>query len=312
MKASHNLPLDILRLLFEFSASASFESAKSLSLVSREVQSWTDPHLFQIVHGHIGNGCDEFWTCLLDEMCMPDASPRLILARNYVRAVAWKEMVDENSDIEKPLDHFSNLVQICLWSNFFPGQLDYPLHDRLEITQAYPSLRRVATCIFDERTTPLNAFGSPFWTAITHLQLLYHCPMSSPYSPFQSPLFATMPSLTHLALLSEGSGIELDVDLALSRVRDSFPKSLVLCLLRLRVPFGSNEEYWTAEMANTSSKIDQRIVMWMGLSEINAGDMVVTSDDNFQDWCGVHDGVQTIWDKGEAILKKRQLRAVAV
>ncbi|KAH8828932.1 hypothetical protein DL96DRAFT_1814231 [Flagelloscypha sp. PMI_526] len=226
MEPSHNLPLDVLRVLFEFSASASFETAKELSLVSKEVQHWfvmIDPHLFQIIQG---SNQDSSRTCLLDQMCMSDASPRLVLARNYVRAVAWELNVRNQSDIEKPLEHFPNLVQICLWRNIFPHQPNHtaPRSEWDEITQAYPSLRRVSNIsgIIDQ---------------CLHLIL-----------QFTSPILVDMPSLTHLSLPAKGSDSERDTNLALSRVRDSFPPSLVLCLLALKAPFGANEEGWIMEI----------------------------------------------------------------
>ncbi|KAH8828931.1 hypothetical protein DL96DRAFT_1595994 [Flagelloscypha sp. PMI_526] len=247
-------------------------------------------------------------------MSMSDASPRLILARNYVHAIAWRRTVRKQSNIEKILLHFPNLVQICFWRNIFPRQpnLSAPRNECDEIPQTHPSLRRVSTCIFSERHVPRNTFGSPFWMAVTHLQLRYFLPMSSPDSPFQSPLLVDMPSLTHLALPAKGGSSEIDTNLALSRVRDSFPQSLILCLLALREPLDTHGEDWVMEMANAGLKVDRRIVIWSESCQVHSSDMVVTHDDNFQEWCGLHDGVQTLWDKGEAILKRRDLRIEAV
>ncbi|KAH8828866.1 hypothetical protein DL96DRAFT_1595824, partial [Flagelloscypha sp. PMI_526] len=272
----------------------------------------TDPYLFQILYWRTASGYEEFWNCLLYQMCMSSASPRLIRARNYVRAVTWEDNVPEQRGIETPLDHFPNLVQLCLCRNIFPHQPghDSPPSDRFEITQRYPYLQRVATCIFHERNTPRNAFGSPFWASVTHLQLLYYRPMSSPESPFQSPLLATMPSLTHLALSPKTGNSELDVNLALSRVRSSFPPSLVLCILALMAPLDVNEEYWTMETSNASLQVDQRIVMWSEYPQANASDMLVA--DSFEAWCAIPDRKQTFWDMGEAILKKRLVQAQAV
>jgi hypothetical protein len=113
-----------------------------------------------------------------------------------------------------------------------------------------------------------------------------------------------MPSLTHLSLPAKGSDSERDTNLALSRVRDSFPPSLVLCLLALKAPFGASEEDWILEMINTSIKVDKRIVMCSEHLQASTDEMVVAPD-SFEAWCGVRDGEQTIWEIGEAILEKR-------
>ncbi|KAH8814745.1 hypothetical protein DL96DRAFT_1684985 [Flagelloscypha sp. PMI_526] len=317
MKASHNLPLDILRLLLEFSASAWLESAKALSLVSREVQGWTDPHFFQIVEGSFLFG--EYRISLLDRMCMSDASPRLVLARNYVRAAAWRNFVPQQSYIKQALDHFPNLVQLCLWNNVFPFEPKNGSWSSLqpfEITQKYPSLRRVATCLNDLLNVPQNAFGSPFWTTVTHLHLTYSHAISSRHSPFELPLFVTMPSLTHIALSTIlGGRNERNVDLAFSRVTATLPPSLKLCLLYITPPQNEPRRPWLARMVITSHEFDERIVMWSMTPEDNTDELVGTSvDDNFRAWCGaqLEDGAHTYWEMGEAVLKKRQERPKTV
>ena len=52
-------------------------------------------------------------------MCMSDGSPRLILARNYVRTVTWEKPIPYKFYIAQELENFPGLVQLCLWSNFF-------------------------------------------------------------------------------------------------------------------------------------------------------------------------------------------------
>ncbi|KAH8828867.1 hypothetical protein DL96DRAFT_1595828 [Flagelloscypha sp. PMI_526] len=313
MATSHNLPLDILRLLFEYSASTSVESAKTLSLVSKKIQLWTDPHLFQIIQGLGVNLSGKYRISLPDRMCMSDASPRICLARHYVRAIEWKENVPKLSYIEQALDSFPNLVQFCLGNNIFPHRprhLDPSKH--FVITRNYPSLRRVATSLYAQPHLPLNAFESPFWMNITHLQVTCFRAMSEPDSPFQHLLFVNMPSLTHLALLSAYYRDErVDVDLALSLVKQTFPSSLILCLLSLLTPEGISQGSWLVEMVNVSIKVDKRIVIWSVDSEDNPAEVVVTKDPS-QEWRGVQDGVQTFWEKGEAILKRRKERSCVV
>ncbi|KAH8828923.1 hypothetical protein DL96DRAFT_1708095 [Flagelloscypha sp. PMI_526] len=314
MGVTHNLPLDILRLLLEYSASASIDSARALSLVSKDVQHWIDPYLFQNMQGlGIEYSSEIYRTSLVDWMCLPDASPRLVFARRYVRTVAWEKHVPHNSSIKQVLESFPSLAQLCLWKNIFPHRPNSSAsHSQyFEITQRYPSLRRIATCTFDTSSTPPNAFGSPFWMTITHLQIRCYTPISSSRSPLQLPLFATMASLTHLALSSEAGGGEADADLALSRVRATFPLSLSLCLLGMRAPTLIGEDQWCAEMVTACLKVDARIVVWStGPVDKTDGQLVANRNgsDTFQAWCGIHDSVQTFWEMGEAIMKKRRER----
>ncbi|KAH8828871.1 hypothetical protein DL96DRAFT_1814184 [Flagelloscypha sp. PMI_526] len=315
-EASHILPLDILRLLFEFSASNSLETARTLSLVSKDVQRWTDPHLFQIVHG-IGIDytiSERSRTSLLNQMCMSDASPRLVLARSYARAATWMEHIPDKTCVHRALDSFPNLTQLCLWANIFPFGAEFLDSRRLsEITQCYPSLRRLATCLSDRGFLPPRAFESPFWMTITHLQVNYYHPASSSQSPFQLPLFTAMSSLTPLALLGMTSEREHDIYLAFSRVRETFPRSLCLCLLSLVGLPDVDRGQWFEEMASISRNVDERIVLLAFVQEGTSDEIVFANgSDNFHEWCGVHDGVQTCWEMGEAVLKRRRGQTTVV
>ncbi|KAH8828921.1 hypothetical protein DL96DRAFT_1595974, partial [Flagelloscypha sp. PMI_526] len=288
--------------IFELSASTWRESAQALSLVSKEVQRWTDPYLFQIVKCRFYSG--EYSISLLDRVCMPDAPPRLVLARNYVRAIAWRSRVDKRSYIELALGKFPNLAQLCLWTNFFPARADYqgglsPSGSFL-IDQKYPSLRRVATCMDTLLFLPPNAFRSPFWMSITHLHINYYRAISSQNSPFRMPLLSP----------STDNQNETNFDLAFSRVTATLPPSLKLCLLALPPPRKPRIP-WIKEMVDTSQNFDERIVMWVMFPVNNMDELVGTERaDNFRAWCGVQDGAYTYWEMGEAVLKKRQERRI--
>ncbi|KAH8823394.1 hypothetical protein DL96DRAFT_1617455 [Flagelloscypha sp. PMI_526] len=305
MGTINNLPLDVLRLLFEYAASSNLESAQALSLVSNEVQLWTDPHLFHTVKRKSHQG--PYRICLVDRMCLPDASSRLVQARNYVRVAAWEDFAPFSS-IKEALENCPNIVQLCLWGNVFPFQPNDSSYPSFEIIQSYPSLRRVATHVNDVSHIPPSAFSSPFWMTITHLQLNYYDAISSSVTAFQVPLFTTMTALTHLAFFATDHGAhkELDYNQALSRIRDSFSPSLTLCLLSLMAPRDASRDTWLVEMVRTCRKVDDRIVLWLMAPEDSVDDVVITkSGDAFQAWCGVQDGVRTFWEIGEDILKKR-------
>ncbi|KAH8828894.1 hypothetical protein DL96DRAFT_1595888 [Flagelloscypha sp. PMI_526] len=143
--------------------------------------------------------------------------------------------------------------------------------------------------------------------SITHLHLKYIHPISSSRSAFQLPLFVSMASLTHMALSPMAGMREFDTTVAFSRVRATFPPSLILCLLALVGPKDTDEGYWVTEMIQTGLKFDKRIVLWSFVSGGNTDEVVIIDGgDGFQAWCGVQDGVQTFWDMGEAVLKRRQ------
>ncbi|KAH8828899.1 hypothetical protein DL96DRAFT_1814202 [Flagelloscypha sp. PMI_526] len=311
MDVNHNLPLDILRLLFEFSASTNLKSAQALSLVAKEVQLWIDPYLFQIVRVVDDDDLGISKTSLLDQMCKSDASPRFILARNYVRGIAWREFVSQESYVKQALENFPNLTQLCLWGNIFPFQPQEIGGQKFEINNAYTSLRRVSTCVYDHLNLPQNAFGSPFWMTVTHLQIRHIGGLSTGYSPVQFPLFTAMTSLTHLALTPMTSEGELNVHVALSRVKKTFPPSLILCLLAVRAPLADQRD-WLLDLSDACLKVDERIVLW-SMSHMGDVDGVVTNGGHtFQTWCGVQDKMHTFWDMGEAVLFRRQERLRAV
>ncbi|KAH8828960.1 hypothetical protein DL96DRAFT_1020969 [Flagelloscypha sp. PMI_526] len=314
MEARHNLPLDVLRFLFEFSASTSFESAKVLSLTSKEVQLWADPYIFEFAQGSHDYTSTASGIPLLERLYMSNASSRIVRARNYVRAVAWERFVLQESIVEKALEYFPNLIHICLWVNLFPlrHQNDDSQRLRFEITQMYPSLRRVTTRLADISRIPQNAFGSPFWMSITHLQVNYAISVSSIDSPFQLPLFVTMSSLTHLALSCLNQYCELNDDLAVSRVKETFPSSLTLCLLSLVAPPGVDRSHWLANLVTVSRKVDERIVMWSLVSKDKTDEIVVTNGGlTYGSWRKLQNELPTYWEAGETVLKRRQERVCA-
>ncbi|KAH8828868.1 hypothetical protein DL96DRAFT_1595829 [Flagelloscypha sp. PMI_526] len=233
MAAHHDLPLDVLRLLLEFSASTSLTTARTLSLVSKNVQHWTDPHLYRIVEGDSVNysRSERYGVPSVERLCSSDASPRIVLARH----------------LRLCCDMGAKCAGQILSSNFFQ-QVAIP---------APPLYRYVLS---------------------THL------------------------ALTFMALESEH-----DTGLAFSRIRGTFPPSLILCLFDLAAPKNVDPGKWFTEMAYTGLKVDDRIVLCSEVPEGNPDEMVVISlRDTFQEWCGVQDGVQTFWDLGESVLKGRQ------
>ncbi|KAH8828962.1 hypothetical protein DL96DRAFT_1814259 [Flagelloscypha sp. PMI_526] len=313
MTANHDLPIDILRLLFQFSASSSVHCALALSLVSKEVQRWTDPYLFEIVHK---TGPNFSWapkTSLLDQMLESEASPRIVFARNYVRTLAWDQYVFSELDVEDVLETFLNLTELCIWGNVFPYQVEDSPSKSFEITKGYPSLRKLSSCIRDRWMVPPSAFNSPFWMTITHLQLRYMTEISSSESAFQLPLFVPMTSLTHLALLAFTGVSESNTDHGFSLVRKTFPPSLILCLLAVTSPpLDEHRGNWIAQMVDASLNIDKRIVICWTNPTDNVDVMAVKSHDFDEAWCRIQDRGQSLWEMGEAVLKGRHEQLSAI
>ncbi|KAH8795950.1 hypothetical protein DL96DRAFT_1192639 [Flagelloscypha sp. PMI_526] len=193
MLALEGLPNDIRLLLFGFAASANHTAALSLSLVSKEVQSWTDPQLFRFLHCSArGWFQDALVEGIIAELCSPTASPRLARARNYVRVIACRNHISDVTQIGKWLATFPYLTQIALGSTTLPPN---PSKPHFDFTKSYPYLKRVYLGDlgpykhFLPPSIHLGGFTTPFWKAITHLQVCSDHMASSVYSPFMNPIF---------------------------------------------------------------------------------------------------------------------------
>ncbi|KAH8828892.1 hypothetical protein DL96DRAFT_1595883 [Flagelloscypha sp. PMI_526] len=274
----------------------------------------TDPHLFEIVQEYKHRPLVSK-SLLLDQAIMSyasHASPRIVLARNYVRVITLGHMPAEYY-IQQALQILPSLIQIYLLSDLFPYHREPPSSQAFDFTWSHPSLRKISTAIGDRGSIPPNGFNSPFWMTITHLQLTYVSEISSSGSAFQLPLFVSMPSLTHLALSYMGVGVEPDDSLAFSRVRKSFPPSLILCLLGLRSFWIIESRHQLVGMTDTFSDVDERIVLWWTNPKYDVDEMVVVNrTDSFEGSCRVQGRVPTFWEMGEAVLKRRRERLGAV
>ncbi|KAH8798426.1 hypothetical protein DL96DRAFT_886473 [Flagelloscypha sp. PMI_526] len=306
MQTQEELNVDVLRLLLEFAGSSSRSSALALSLVSHEVQSWMDPHLFKCIIQtektsafHDGALCKE--SQLLRNMAHTNASPRLVRARAYIRAIGWKIWGNFYPIIEECLPLFPNVEQVCFWNLIFPTRGD------IDFTRIYPSLRRICTCV-DERL-PSRTFSEPFWSTVSHLHLRCVLQLSADDSPFREPIFEGMPSLTHLivdcSLLSRAKYV--DRILTGSQASLTSPPNLKLCILGLRLV---REEAITRELESARREVlDERIVLWSEEWE-PWSDIIFpksTDEDRILDlWSSVQFERKTLWDMGEEVLSERQ------
>ncbi|KAH8798440.1 hypothetical protein DL96DRAFT_1720560 [Flagelloscypha sp. PMI_526] len=325
MLALEDLPNDIQRLLFGFAASATRIAALSLSLVSKEVQSWrgsffeigsyvhllyrTDPQLFRFLHCSArGWFQDSLVEGILVDLCSPTASPRLVRARDYVRVIACRNHMSDATQIGKWLATFPYLTQIALGSTMLPPHPDEPHFD---FDQSYPYLKRIYLGNlgphkhFLPPSIHIGGFVTPFWKTITHLQVCSESVACSAYSPFSSPLFSTMPNLTHLAVIVRRSSPE-ETPFALTRIRASFPPSLQLCILGMVDWSYHNPDFTTLDIFYqvVAGTFDHRLIWWP--QEMNMAMTNSNGREAFALWCGMPDGKPTIWDLGEDTLKKRR------
>jgi hypothetical protein len=178
-----------------------------------------------------------------------------------------------------------------------------------DVDQTYPSLRRLHLNINSALHSSLaysSALDNSFWKTITHLEVFSGYEASSEFTPFISPVFSTLPQLTHFAIIIPCSPPS-EMPLALSRIRASFPPSLQFCILGLID--------WAQHSRDDSSMIklfsqinsgafDDRIVWWPEeLSEVMHNP---SGREAFALWGGVPDGTPTVWDLGEEALRKRK------
>ncbi|KAH8822145.1 hypothetical protein DL96DRAFT_344188 [Flagelloscypha sp. PMI_526] len=309
---TYNLPFDIIRVIFEFSASAHTTGALALTLVSREVQSWSDPHLFKfLVDSEKGSRAFQS----LEDMSSDGASPRLIRAREYVRAVAHRFRVWKVSFLQQYLALLPNIQRLYLWLIPFPNKE----HDEMfNFSQVHPSLREVSILLPDAYDLAHNAFSRPFWSKITHLQVSPQSPLSYAASPFAvASLFAGMSSLTHL-VIEDRILRDVDANTAVSRVVASLPASRELCLLPVFQPpqpfiCVADGRTWNRIIQGTMS--DRIVVWWDGSIDFvppKPTEDLVHMDSNslLRYWWDPRDGELTFWERGEAILKKRRVRQV--
>ncbi|KAH8822135.1 hypothetical protein DL96DRAFT_1620298 [Flagelloscypha sp. PMI_526] len=303
----HEVPADVLRLLLEHSASADRTLAAVLGLVSCQVQSWTDPHLFRfLLHTKKGN------FKILDEMASPNASPRLMRARFYVHSLTHLFEMRKRSLLQGYLTLLPNLQSLCLWMTPFPVDGHKKTFD---FTQVHPSLRRMCFTLPGLYRLAEDAFSHPFWSNITHLHISLESNFSATFSSFaREELFGTMFNLTHLAF-SDLEAEEDDIETALSRVIASLPPSLKLCLLPVlqsKSLFGNVDgERWNQII---QGQLDERIVVYWHnhikfippVSEEYMVQMDVAT--SLQLWYDLRDGIESFWERGEAILEKRSSR----
>ncbi|KAH8824209.1 hypothetical protein DL96DRAFT_1613387 [Flagelloscypha sp. PMI_526] len=271
-----SLPLDLARLVIEFTASAdwSLQTVTALSLVSKEVQSWSDRYLFRdIVVGDDGlPRTEEF----MRDFAQDNAPIRFQTARSYVRTFSTQATDGDERLALKFLLCCTNIHSIAFWHMTIPS----PLRDR-----SIPSLERLSFSPGDDARL---SFSAPLFRTITHLEIAGYD--SSDWPVLWSAGLSSMPSLTHL-VLDALPDVKPHIHLL-----SNLPDSVRIIMLR----FGRITQA-------TRVADDPRIVCFAS-QEQNASEGFPHLDifvEGFHTWTGKKFEDETYWTIGERLLQKK-------
>ncbi|KAH8824195.1 hypothetical protein DL96DRAFT_1613351 [Flagelloscypha sp. PMI_526] len=277
-----SLPLDLAKLIIEFAASDdwSLRTSISLSLVSKEVQTWSDVYFFRdivIEEDAIPLKTKTFMT----EFSQENPPLRLHTARSHVRTFSTKQSDKEDTEDEEEvvfrfLALCSNLHSIALWHMSVPsGLLDLSI----------PSLRRLS---FGAGKHDQVSFSMPLFNSITHLEIAGY--NSSEWPALWSAGLRSIPSLTHLALDA------LPLSDCQSDLLKRLPASFSLVLVR-------NIETYESELMQGVD--DPRIVVFTDSDDIGLPFLDIFSD-GFHAWTGQQPEEETYWVQGEKLSAKQR------
>ncbi|KAH8826086.1 hypothetical protein DL96DRAFT_1607140 [Flagelloscypha sp. PMI_526] len=217
MAGAASLPVDIARLIVEM-ASRSLYTACSLSLVSKEVQTWSDPFLFCTVVISVTDIVSKEMELFMDSFTAPTPTQRLLRARGYVQIVATQQLTDPNKRIPRFLGCCSNLFSFCNWTQVLSSSF-FDLH--------IMSLKWLSLNGWVE---PLS-FKSPVFQSITHLDLTGL--NFSEWPDIWNANLGFIPSLTHLLLDASGPSDVISNDV-LSIISSHLTPTIQLVLLSVK------------------------------------------------------------------------------
>ncbi|KAH8818789.1 hypothetical protein DL96DRAFT_1820188 [Flagelloscypha sp. PMI_526] len=292
------MPTELVTLIVSLAAASCPQTAAKLSLVSRQVQSWSDPHIFRnIVFG------DDSWSAEdLDEhfslAIADDASPRLVRGRSYIRTFSSKQYEKSTGQFCKFISLCPNIFSIAFWDAELP----------LGITSlSIPTLRRMS---FQE-TSGLS-LQSPLFKTVTHLDLA-----GWKFSSLPTLGVRNMTSLTHLVL----SSATIDVSHVEEEVLKGAAPSLRLLILRLYedapplpaedlrklrkslpcvLPLTAPEECEDEEGEGEKGEIEKEEVPWLASFDVSC-------DTAFEEWCREIPEEDSFWHKAEKLLENLRL-----
>ncbi|KAH8818788.1 hypothetical protein DL96DRAFT_1621944 [Flagelloscypha sp. PMI_526] len=285
------IPPELLMLIVSFAAASCPRTATKLSLVSRQVQSWSDPHIFRNIVIEDDCGAPEQLEEDYELVVAEDASPRLLRARTYVRTFSSRQSDTTESQFCKFFSLCPNLFSIAFWEAPLPLDM---------ASLSFPTLRRMA---FQE--TKGLSLESLLFKTVTHLDLV-----GWTFSRLPDLGVKRMTSLTHLMLSSWSIDTSHDEEellkgaapclrLLILRLNDDYPmpagdlRKYVPCVL----PVASPEEYEDEDEDEGEKKeVEKEEVP--GIPNFD-----VCGDKAFKEWCGKTPEEDSFWLKAEKLLE---------
>ncbi|KAH8826081.1 hypothetical protein DL96DRAFT_1681289 [Flagelloscypha sp. PMI_526] len=158
-----DIPKDLVQDIFELAASSdnSRRSAIHFSLVSREVQSWTDKFLFRNIVVPL-NRSNAKQVAFLDAFISNNRPPRFERARKYIRSFFFQDSDDSHGRIERFVMLCPKLHSIALWARSpKPALLDAKIS----------SLRMMTLYDDGSLVDSLSFLRCPIFLSLTHLDL---------------------------------------------------------------------------------------------------------------------------------------------
>ncbi|KAH8826087.1 hypothetical protein DL96DRAFT_1607142 [Flagelloscypha sp. PMI_526] len=267
-----SIPVEIARLIVQF-ASHSLSTSCSLSLVSRQVQTWSDPFLFCTMIISKTQEVSQKMRTFIDSFVSSVPSDRLCRARRYVQIVATLQFNDPDETLYRFLGCCSHLFSVCVWCHVVPSSFS-ALH--------IPTLRWLSLSGWE---IPLS-FASPVFQSISHLDLTGV--FFSDWSDIWEANLAFIPNLSHLLLNASGPSDIVDGEV-LSTISSHLTPSIRLVLLAVKkLPAEAR-----------AGGYDVRIAM-VEVGILNVDEEVWTTFSS-----PLHER-ETIWSKAETLLLERR------
>ncbi|KAH8826088.1 hypothetical protein DL96DRAFT_1607143 [Flagelloscypha sp. PMI_526] len=280
-----DLPVDLAREIIELAAASdtSRQTARSLSLVSREIQSWSDRFHFQnLVEDPSGPEEKDF----LAHFVSDQPSNRLKRARLYVLRFASRRSYDHQGHIGCP-----NLTSLALWAVELPALFQHP-------NQSLPNLRRLCFSFVYGGASAIS-FRSPAFQNVTHMDLGAWAVEDWP--TFWQAGTELMGSLTHLVLNGKSARTEERQNL-ISEAMSHMPPALRVLIVIVEeetLPDIVNEQY------------DPKVVFIVEHSSLPSGFGEirghVNGGDAFEMWSGEGNENLTYWSVAESVVEDRSM-----
>ncbi|KAH8826069.1 hypothetical protein DL96DRAFT_1816516 [Flagelloscypha sp. PMI_526] len=296
MTLLHEFPLDLVMEIIELASSLDLfrQTACSLSLVSHEIQAWSDKYLYRNLYIRSGGECVS--RDFMERFVSDDAPSRFKRARPYVLGFVSRQDSNPHENIvERLMAVCPNLCSLALWDLLLPVTFVSPGY-------VFPNLKRVCISDLSARTSESShiSFRHPAFEHVTHLDLASF--ELSEWSLVWSAGIDSMPSLTHVIL--DFTRVD-DRPLPISQAVSHMPPTLQVLILLVE-----NDDFEDL----IGKEIDFRVVFLVEESdgsrimltgEVLRGD--VNGNQGFHMWAGEIQECESYWSKADQVVKARRL-----